>query len=67
MTFITIDSPKAIDSKKVHSEIENHIKQGKKTFEINLICQFVAPDEVMKIISNKFRLIKNRIAFSLTD
>lgn len=67
MAFVTIDSPTAIDSKKVHSEIKKHIEEGKKTFEINLICQFVAPDEVMKIISNKFRLIKNRIAFPLTD
>jgi len=65
MTFITIDSPKAIDSKKVHSEIKKHIEQGKKTFEVNLICQFITTDEVMKTISNKFQVIKNKIAFQI--
>ena len=65
MIFVTIDSPNAIDSKKVHSEIKKHIEQGKKTFEVNLICQFVAPDDVLKIISNKFQVIKNKIAFQI--
>ena len=62
--FITIDNPRQLSSRTTYKQIEEALKSC-KTYELNLICQFVAPDEVMNKIYSQFQVMKNKIAFKL--
>ena len=64
MELITINHPKQIDSRTTYKQIEEALKSC-KTYELNLICQFVAPDEVMNKIYSQFQVLKNKIAFKI--
>ena len=64
MTLITIDNPKQLQSRTTYKEIEAALRHC-KTNELNLICQFVAPDEVMNKIYSQFQVLKNKIAFKI--
>ena len=61
MNTITISNPLQIKGQRVKKEVEQLIKSGAKTNEIQLVMSFIcdAPD----LIINDFRKLKNQIAF----
>ncbi len=63
-TYILLKTPRSVDSKKVKDEILKHLKAGKKTGDIAWRMEFVTTDELVKKISNQFRINKNKIAFN---
>lgn len=60
MILITISTPKAIDSRTTYKAIEAAL-HNHKSKEVHLCCQFITTDEVMKTISDRFQVIKNKI------
>ena len=65
MIYISLKTPKSVNSKSVKSEIEKLIKNGKKTSEIAWKMEFTTTQEIVKDISDKFQVLKNRISFDL--
>ena len=63
MIHITLDAPRSVDSKKVRAEIVKLINSGHKSSEISWEMDFIASEEMVNEISNKFRILVNRIAF----
>lgn len=63
--YIELKRPKDISSKKIKKDVEFLLKKGVNTYEIILACSFVAPDNILDDIFNKFRQIKNRIKLDL--
>lgn len=62
MNLITIETPKQINSIRVKKEVENLIKNGVKTNEINLRMNFIC--DCPESIINDFRKLKNHIALN---
>ena len=67
MIHITLDAPKSVDSKKVRAEIIKLINSGHKSSEISWKMDFIASKEIVDEISNKFRILVNRIAFEVDN
>jgi len=65
MTYVSLKNPKSVESNAVKSEIKKLLESGKKTNEIHWKMQFVTTDKVVKEVSNKFQVLKNKIAFEL--
>lgn len=62
--YIILETPKSIYSKRTEKEITSLIKQGFKTYEIKLKMKFVGSPKLTKSITNKFQVLKNKIAFA---
>lgn len=62
--FITLSKPSEVNSVATRKEVARLIGNGAKTNEINLVCEFLAPDHVMTEIYNVFRVMKNREALN---
>lgn len=65
MVYVSLKTPKSISSEAVKSEIQSLIKSGKKTNEIGLKMDFITTDKIEKEISDKFQVLKNKIAFEV--
>ncbi len=65
MEYITLKSPKSVNTIAVKKEVKRLIKAGKKTNEIALQMEFVATDAVVKYVVDKFRVLKNKIALEV--
>lgn len=65
MVYVSLKTPKSISSEAVKSEIQSLIKSGKKTNEIGLKMNFITTDKIEKEISDKFQVLKNKIAFEV--
>jgi hypothetical protein len=63
MKYIILKKPNSVDSKQVKDEIKKLIKSGYKTNQILWKMEFTTTDKIVKSISDKFQVIKNRIAF----
>lgn len=65
MVYVSLKTPKSVNSESVKSEIKRLIKSGKKTNEIAWKMEFVTTDKIVKEVSDKFQVLKNKIAFEL--
>ena len=65
MNYVTLKTPSSVKSEAVKAEIKKLIKAGKKTNEISWKMEFVTTDKIVKEISDKFQILKNRIAFEV--
>ncbi len=63
--YIILRKPSDINLPSKRKEIISHLSNGCKTSDILLQLEFVAPDEVINNIVNKFKVIRNQSAFSL--
>ena len=62
MKTITINTPNGVNSIRVKKQVENLIKSGIKTNEINLRMNFICDSP--ELIINDFRKLKNHIALN---
>jgi len=65
--YIYLSSPNLINSSLIKKQIENHIKNGLKTYQIKLIMQFTTSTEIEQKIVNTFRVLKNKASFALNS
>lgn len=65
MNYVVLKTPNSVKSEAVKAEIKRLIKSGKKTSEISWKMEFVTTDKIVKEISDKFQVLKNRIAFEV--
>lgn len=65
MIYISLKTPKSVNSKSVKTEIEKLIKKGHKTSEIAWKMEFTTTEKIAKEVSDKFQVVKNKIAFDL--
>lgn len=63
--YITIQNPKQIKSKHVNLALQAEFKTKRSLEHVHLICEFIAPDNVMNEVNTKFRQAK--IAAKKTD
>ena len=64
-TIIVIENPSKLKTVRVSKEIESLMSVGYKSNEILLRMDFVTSEKVQSVILNHFRILKNKIAFSL--
>jgi hypothetical protein len=62
MNTIELNKPAELNSSRVKKEVENLIKKGTKTNEINLRMNFIC--DAPELIINDFRKLKNHIALN---
>lgn len=65
MVYVTLKTPKSVNSEAVKSEIKKLIKSGKRTNEIGWKMEFTTTDKIVKEVSDKFQVLKNKIAFEI--
>ena len=63
--YVILRKPCDIESPSTLRNIRSYINEGCKTFNILLQMEFVTSDEGVKTITDKFQVIKNKIAFAL--
>lgn len=64
-TVIVIENPSELKTVRVNREIESLMLTGYKSNEILLRMDFITSEKVQSDILNHFRILKNKIAFSL--
>ena len=65
MIYVSLKTPKSVNSEAVKSELKRLIKSGKKTNEIGWEMEFTSTNKIVKEISDKFQVLKNKIAFEI--
>lgn len=63
--YIYIDSPLAVNNQKVIDDIKCLAERNIRSKSIILACTFVAPNDILEKIFNKFQQIKNNVYFNL--
>lgn len=58
-----LNDPTDIDSNRIRNQIYDSLDKGLKTSEMKLKLRFVAPDNIVKELSDKFQVLKNQVAF----
>ena len=61
--IIIIKTPQEVDSLKIKQAITEAITAGFKSNEISLQMNFITNDKTLKVILDKFQILKNNAAF----
>jgi len=62
--YITINRPNQVNNIGVKKQVEQLVKNGVRSTDILLKMEFVCSDSDLKIISDKFRVLKNHAFFN---
>lgn len=61
--IIIIKTPQEVDSLKIKQAVTEAITAGFKSNEISLQMNFITDDKTLKVILDKFQILKNNAAF----